>query len=197
MNASPSIGKWYILLKRGRRLYIRTTIVKLKLSTDFCYPKCSIFSPPTPPYPPPSPLTTPPLPCPTFADRVARLRSWQQRIASGYVGSQKEEALQAEFLNLVFGQALGYEHERPDYRQLLLEKKTNVDGTKPDGALGDFAADGKGALTGPVRVVVELKDARTLTSMPSRSSGPKAAPKRPWSKLSPTHPRWGRAAAGW
>ncbi len=93
---------------------------------------------------------------------MARLRSWQQRIASGYVGSQKEEALQAEFLNLVFGQALGYEHERPDYRQLLLEKKTNVDGTKPDGALGDFAADGKGALTGPVRVVVELKDARTL-----------------------------------
>ncbi|MDJ0368059.1 Eco57I restriction-modification methylase domain-containing protein, partial [Hymenobacter sp. H14-R3] len=99
---------------------------------------------------------------PDFADRVARLRSWQQRIASGYVGSQKEEALQAEFLNLVFGQALGYEHERPDYRQLLLEKKTNVDGTKPDGALGDFAADGKGALSGPVRVVVELKDARTL-----------------------------------
>ena len=112
----------------------------------------------------PAPLTAydPAIALPDFADRVARLRSWQQRIASGYVGSQKEEALQAEFLNLVFGQALGYEHERPDYRQLLLEKKTNVDGTKPDGALGDFAADGKGALSGPVRVVVELKDARTL-----------------------------------
>jgi type I restriction-modification system DNA methylase subunit len=112
----------------------------------------------------PAPLTAydPAIALPDFADRVAQLRSWQQRIASGYVGSQKEEALQAEFLNLVFGQALGYEHERPDYRQLLLEKKTNVDGTKPDGALGDFAADGKGALSGPVRVVVELKDARTL-----------------------------------
>ena len=112
----------------------------------------------------PAPLNNydPAIALPDFADRVARLRSWQQRIASGYVGSQKEEALQAEFLNLVFGQALGYEHERPDYRQLLLEKKTNVDGTKPDGALGDFAADGKGALAGPVRVVVELKDARTL-----------------------------------
>jgi type I restriction-modification system DNA methylase subunit len=112
----------------------------------------------------PAPLAQydPALALPDFADRVARLRSWQQRIASGYVASQKEEALQAEFLNLVFGQALGYEHERTDYRQLLLEKKTNVDGTKPDGALGDFAADGKGALAGPVRVVVELKDARTL-----------------------------------
>jgi hypothetical protein len=68
--------------------------------------------------------------------------------------------LQAEFLTLVFGEALGYEHQRPDYRQLLLEKKTNVDGTKPDGALGDFGADGKGALGGPVRAVVELKSAK-------------------------------------
>lgn len=98
---------------------------------------------------------------PDWPARVEKLRQWQQRIASGYVTSQKEEALQAEFLTLVFGQALGYEWERPEFRQLLLEKKTNVDGTKPDGALGDFAADGKGALGGPVRAVVELKDART------------------------------------
>ncbi|WP_035566673.1 type IIL restriction-modification enzyme MmeI [Hymenobacter sp. IS2118] len=112
----------------------------------------------------PAPLATylPAQALPDFAARVAKLRQWQQRIASGYVTSQKEEALQAEFLTLVFGQALGYECERPDYRQLLLEKKTNVDGTKPDGALGDFAADGKGALGGPTRAVVELKDARTL-----------------------------------
>ena len=99
---------------------------------------------------------------PDFAARVEKLRRWQAGIASGYVTSQKEEALQAEFLNLVFGEALGYEHQRPEYRQLLLEKKTNVDGTKPDGALGQFAADPKGALSGPVRAVVELKDARTL-----------------------------------
>ncbi|MBF9224079.1 hypothetical protein [Hymenobacter ruricola] len=112
----------------------------------------------------PAPLATyhPATVLPDWPARVEKLRQWQQRIASGYVTSQKEEALQAEFLTLVFGQALGYEHERPDYRQLLLEKKTNVDGTKPDGALGDFGADGKGALGGPVRAVVELKDARTL-----------------------------------
>ncbi len=111
----------------------------------------------------PAPLTAydPAMALPDFAARVEKLRRWQASIASGYVTTQKEEALQAEFLNLVFGQALGYEHERPDYRQLLLEKKTNVDGTKPDGALGQFAADPKGALAGPVRAVVELKDART------------------------------------
>ena len=112
----------------------------------------------------PAPLTVydPAIALPDFAARVEKLRRWQTSIDSGYVTNQKEEALQAEFLNLVFGEALGYEHQRPEYRQLLLEKKTNVDGTKPDGSLGQFAADLKGALAGPVRAVVELKDARTL-----------------------------------
>ena len=96
-----------------------------------------------------------------FATRVEKLRRWQQSINTGYVNSEKEEALQAEFLTLVFGQALGYEHERPEHRQLLIERKTNVDGTKPDGSLGEFAADPKGALGGPVRAVIELKGART------------------------------------
>ncbi|QIX63079.1 N-6 DNA methylase [Hymenobacter sp. BT18] len=111
----------------------------------------------------PAPLATyqPAQALPDFATRLEKLRSWQQRIASGYVTSQKEEALQAEFLTLIFGQALGYEHERTDFRQLLLEQKTAVDGTKPDGSLGHFAADGKGALGGPTRAVIELKDART------------------------------------
>ncbi|WP_375417606.1 DNA methyltransferase, partial [uncultured Hymenobacter sp.] len=111
----------------------------------------------------PTPLAAydPALSLPDFPAHLEKLRRWQQSIASGYVTTQKEEALQAEFLNLVFGQALGYEFERPEYRQLLLEKKTSVDGTKPDGALGEFAADPRGALGGPVRAVVELKDART------------------------------------
>ncbi|HEX8326555.1 MAG TPA: hypothetical protein VF629_03360 [Hymenobacter sp.] len=89
----------------------------------------------------PAPLTAydPTIALPDFAARVERLRRWQASIASGYVTTQKEEALQAEFLNLMFGQALGYEFERPNFRQLRLEKKTNVDGTKPDGALGQFA----------------------------------------------------------
>ena len=112
----------------------------------------------------PAPLTAydPSIALPDFVARVEKLRLWQQRIASGYVTSTKEEVLKSEFLSKVFGQALGYEEERTDYRQLVLEKKTNVDGTKPDGALGQFAADPKGALGGPVRAVVELKDARTL-----------------------------------
>ena len=128
----------------------------------------------------PAPLATydPSVALLDFATRVEKLRRWQQSIASGYVTTQKEEALQAEFLHLVFGQALGYEFERPDYRQLLLEKKTNVDGTKPDGALGEFAADPKGALGGPVRAVVELKDARTNLDA-KQKLGPKGRAETP------------------
>ncbi|GGE97237.1 Eco57I restriction-modification methylase domain-containing protein [Hymenobacter cavernae] len=98
---------------------------------------------------------------PDFAERLRHLRRWQQGIADGYVRSQKEEALQAEFLNLLFGQVLGYEYQATTHRQLQLELKTLTDGTKPDGALGDFVASPGGGLGGPVRAVVELKDART------------------------------------
>ncbi|GAA3964410.1 hypothetical protein [Hymenobacter antarcticus] len=89
--------------------------------------------------------------------------------------SQKEEALQAEFLTLIFGQALGYEFERPELRQLLLEKKTSVDGTKPDGALGEFAADGKGALGGPTRAEVFTFPSSAPPSGPSSRPPPGAA----------------------
>ena len=81
------------------------------------------YSLPTRRYPPPLTAHDPAVALPDFAACVEKLRRWQASIASGYVTTQKEEALQAEFLNLVFGQALGYEFERPDYRQLLLEKK--------------------------------------------------------------------------
>lgn len=40
----------------------------------------------------PAPLTAydPTSALPDFAERVARLRSWQQRIASGYVGRRRK-----------------------------------------------------------------------------------------------------------
>jgi len=145
----------------------------------------------------PAPLATydPSVALLDFATRVEKLRRWQQSIASGYVTTQKEEALQAEFLHLVFGQALRYEFERPDYRQLLLEKKTNVDGTKPDGALGEFAADPKGALGGPVRAVVELKDARTNLDA-KQKLGPKGRAETPVEQAFSYHSKMG-ASCRW
>ena len=108
---------------------------------------------------------------PDFAGRVRHLRRWQQAIQEGYVRAHKEEALQAEFLNLLFEQVLGYEYQATDHRQLQLELKTLTDGTKPDGALGEFVAGPGGGLGGPVRAVVELKDARTGLDAKQRGHG--------------------------
>ena len=116
---------------------------------------------------------------PDFAGRVRHLRRWQQAIREGYVRAHKEEALQAEFLNLLFGQVLGYEYQATDHRQLQLELKTLTDGTKPDGALGEFVAGPGGALGGPVRAVVELKDARTGLDAKQRGHGGKGRPETP------------------
>ncbi|MBO0360098.1 Eco57I restriction-modification methylase domain-containing protein [Hymenobacter sp. BT186] len=116
---------------------------------------------------------------PDFAERVRHLRRWQQAIASGYVRSHKEEALQAEFLNLLFGQVLGYEYQATTHRQLQLELKTLTDGTKPDGALGDFVAAPGGSLGGPVRAVVELKDARTALDAKQRGGAGKGRQETP------------------
>ncbi|GAA3926829.1 Eco57I restriction-modification methylase domain-containing protein [Hymenobacter algoricola] len=125
----------------------------------------------------PAPFTNfqPATALPDFAGRVTHLRRWQQAIKDGYVRSRKEEALQAEFLNLLFGQVLGYEYQNTTHRQLELELKTLTDGTKPDGALGDFVSVPSGGLAGPVRAVVELKDARTgLDAKQRRSTGGRA-----------------------
>ncbi|PJJ60095.1 Eco57I restriction-modification methylase domain-containing protein [Hymenobacter chitinivorans] len=112
---------------------------------------------------------------PDFAERVRHLRHWQQAIKDRYVHDRKEEVLQAEFLNLIFGQVLGYEYQATTHRQLELELKTLTDGTKPDGALGEFVAKPSGGLGGPVRAVIELKDARTaLDAKQRRSTGGRA-----------------------
>ncbi len=71
--------------------------------------------------------------------------------------NQKEEALQADFLNDIFGKVLGYEIDTgKDEFNLLKELKTQKDGTKPDGSLGFYTKT-----TFDTRVVVELKDKKT------------------------------------
>lgn len=116
---------------------------------------------------------------PDFAERVRALRRWQQAIKDGYVRAHKEEALQAEFLNLLFGEVLGYEYRATTHRQLQLELKTLTDGTKPDGALGEFVAVPSGGLGGPVRAVVELKDARTALDAKQRGGSGKGRQETP------------------
>ena len=70
---------------------------------------------------------------------------------------QKEEALQTNFLNDIFGKVLGYEIDTGEAEfNLLTEYKTQKDGTKVDGVLG-FITNGKK----DIRVAIELKSKTT------------------------------------
>jgi hypothetical protein len=71
--------------------------------------------------------------------------------------NQKEEALQTNFLNDIFGKVLGYEVDTgKEEFNLLTEYKTQKDGTKVDGVLG-FITNGKK----DIRVAIELKAKNT------------------------------------
>lgn len=71
--------------------------------------------------------------------------------------NQKEEALQTNFLNDIFGKVLGYEIDTGKAEfNLLTEYKTQKDGTKVDGVLGFITRDKK-----DIRVAIELKAKNT------------------------------------
>ena len=76
--------------------------------------------------------------------------------------NQKEEALQTNFLNDIFGKALDYEIDTGKAEfNLLTEYKTQKDGTKVDGVLGFITRDKK-----DIRVAIELK-AKNTTNLDS------------------------------
>ena len=71
--------------------------------------------------------------------------------------SKTEEQLQADFLNDIFGEVLGYAYKRGKSEiNLEKEQKTELDGQKPDGVLGFFTETSK-----DYRVIIELKDSKT------------------------------------
>jgi type I restriction-modification system DNA methylase subunit len=68
-----------------------------------------------------------------------------------------EEQLQADFLNDIFGEVLGYAYKRGETEiNLEKEQKTELDSQKPDGVLGFFTQTSK-----DIRVIIELKDSKT------------------------------------
>lgn len=82
---------------------------------------------------------------------------WKYEIDTKSIYAKKEEQLQSDFLNDIFGKVLGYAYERGlDELNLEKEYKSKTDGTKPDGVLGYLTAENK-----DIRVVIELKDAYT------------------------------------
>lgn len=81
-----------------------------------------------------------------------------EELESGKIESLKEEEIKPRFINSFFGDILGFNYGNSNKWQLRDEKKSVVDGTKPDAALGYFFVD---AANDDVRAVIEIKDAKT------------------------------------
>ena len=90
-------------------------------------------------------------------EKQSVVERWKYEIDTKSIYAKKEEQLQSDFLNDIFGKVLGYAYERGlDELNLEKEYKSKTDGTKPDGVLGYLTAENK-----DIRVVIELKDAYT------------------------------------
>jgi len=91
-------------------------------------------------------------------DLHQRIDNWRRLIESKTLEGQNEISLQDSFLRAIFGKILNYQFidQAPEQWHFSREKKTITDATRSDAALGFFNANIK-----DVRVIVELKDAKT------------------------------------
>lgn len=84
-------------------------------------------------------------------------KNWAYSLQHSDLNKTKEEALQGDFLNNFFVDILGYKNRYGEkVWNISQEQKTKVDSTKSDGALGFFTSTFE-----DIRVVIELKDAKT------------------------------------
>lgn len=86
------------------------------------------------------------------------IKALVEELESGKIESLKEEEIKPRFINTFFGDILGFNYGNSNKWQLRDEKKSVVDGTKPDAALGYFFVDSS---NDDVRAVIEIKDAKT------------------------------------
>ncbi|MEZ4525955.1 MAG: N-6 DNA methylase [Desulfobacterales bacterium] len=112
-----------------------------------------------------------------WEEKKALIRDWQEGIRSGRILQTKEEQLQSSFLHLFFGDVLGYAHSKgAAVWNLEEEQKTLADSTKMDGALGFFSLNADGKTAADIRVVIELKDARTDLDKPQTRKNDRRTP---------------------
>ena len=106
----------------------------------------------------------------------AVIDNWVAQINSGRIDRQKEKSTQADFLNKIFGDVLGYTYDTHDKWLLHKEVTTPIGGKSADGALGIFRmTDGEKDLS-DVRVAIELKDARTHLDKAQNRQGNRRTP---------------------
>ena len=88
-----------------------------------------------------------------LSEKKVKIQDFINFIKSGKIKDYNEEQLQARFATEVFEKTLGYKDSLNETWEYELERKTDVDGQKPDIVLGEFTSD-----ESKVMAVVELKD---------------------------------------
>ena len=88
-----------------------------------------------------------------LSEKKAKIQDFINFIKSGKIKDYNEEQLQARFATEVFEKTLGYKNSFNETWEYELERKTDVDGQKPDVVLGEFTSD-----ESKIMAVVELKD---------------------------------------
>lgn len=88
-----------------------------------------------------------------LSEKKAKIQDFINFIKSGKIKDYNEEQLQARFATEVFEKTLGYKNSFNETWEYELERKTDVDGQKPDVVLGEFTSE-----ESKVMAVVELKD---------------------------------------
>jgi len=103
---------------------------------------------------------------PNKKEKIEIIENWQQAIISGKVINSKEEEIKPFFLTQFFGDILCYEYKNSESWNLRLENKSDYDSSKADAALGFFKIKDKQEQKKDVRVVIEIKDAKTTLDKP-------------------------------
>lgn len=109
---------------------------------------------------------------PDYESRCQHIAAWIRSIENGTVTRATESELQDDFLKTFFAHVLGYQTKvGQDKWELDYEFSTKQDATHADGYLGFFTPDEK-----DVRVVIELKDARSDLDAPQRRKQDRRTP---------------------
>ena len=91
------------------------------------------------------------------SQQVAIFKNWHHLLSTT---DKTEEQLQADFLNDIFGEVLGYKYKRGEAEtNLEKEEKTELDAKKPDGILGFFSLN-QSKDQQDIRVIIELKGSK-------------------------------------
>ncbi len=104
----------------------------------------------------------------TPSDIKQKIDNWRSLADQKILEGKNEISLQGDFLSDFFSKMLGYKsiHEAPDQWHLTREMKTIADATRSDAALGFFKSGND-----DVRVIVELKDAKTNLDAKQKRKG--------------------------